>query len=376
MHEEKTENLVIVIYSLAGGAGVVALNLAKAAKENYGNVEIHTRKIDARLLEEKCCSLISVREINSDRYLDFCGKSLGMIKLKNSKILVFGSPIYAVFKFLSFLKSPILVRRMIFLRETTATRYVFGSMKPFKRFVLSFLFRAMAITTPLIIANSRGTKNSLCDFLFVKNKNIKVIYNPVYTCSQYKVLSSSNRDVELDVNRPIKVLSVGRLSWQKGFDILIEAIYIARVTSSFDIFLDIYGDGKERAQLEYLIEKFELKGIVNLKGYEPNIHRVYQNYSVFVLSSRYEGFGNVLAEALSSGIRIVSIDCKSGPAEILENGKYGRLVNQHSAKILASHLVEEIISETSDVSMRRARGRVFCSEQIVPLYLRCLEDVY
>lgn len=88
----------------------------------------------------------------------------------------------------------------------------------------------------------------------------------------------------------------------------------------------ILGEGEKRFELEGMIRSLGLENDVQMLGFMPNPYMYMARASVFVLSSAWEGFSNVTAEALACGIPIVSTDCPSGPAEILENGKYGKLV--------------------------------------------------
>lgn len=120
------------------------------------------------------------------------------------------------------------------------------------------------------------------------------------------------------------IIAVGRMCYQKGFDLLIEAwSHIA--TEQHDWTLQIYGEGEDKVMLENLIDAYQLNN-VELHPFTSNIDEVYQKASAFVLSSRFEGLGMVLIEALAHQLPCVSFDCPAGPKTIIKHGVNGSLV--------------------------------------------------
>jgi glycosyltransferase involved in cell wall biosynthesis len=167
-----------------------------------------------------------------------------------------------------------------------------------------------------IISCSSGIEKKLNNNY--KLKNTKTIYNPIdLTLINQKLIAL--KPFEFDY-----VLAIGRLNRQKGFDILIKSF--AKTNLRKRVKLVILGEGEERKNLEKLIVKFDLKSQVLLFGKVDNPFIYIKYAKFFILSSRYEGFGNVLSEALTCGTPVIATDCEAGPSEIVKNGKNGLLV--------------------------------------------------
>lgn len=134
-----------------------------------------------------------------------------------------------------------------------------------------------------------------------------------------------------------RVIAVGRLEWQKGFDCLIDAW--ERVSKVYpDWHLDIFGSGTLQYALEDQIKTRRLQKYVEIHSFTPNIVDEYKKSSLFVMSSHFEGFAIVLLEAMQCGVPVVSFDCPYGPSEIIENGECGFLVENGNIELLAERI--------------------------------------
>lgn len=149
-----------------------------------------------------------------------------------------------------------------------------------------------------------------------------------------------------------KVITVGRYSYQKGYDLLIN-VWSEVHKHCPEWALDIVGDGEDREKLQKMIDDLNLAGRVCLKHSTPQIAQEYQNASIVALSSRYEGLPMILLEAQTFGLPIVSFKCKCGPIDVITDGVDGYLVDEGDTKGMA----DRIITLIKDVELRKAMGR-------------------
>lgn len=148
---------------------------------------------------------------------------------------------------------------------------------------------------------------------FCRKSRVKIIYNPVNKVDSHGTPERKDKII----------LSVGRLNYVKGHDLLIKAFAKSAIRGWK---LYIIGEGKERKELEKTVECLGLEDRVFLPGMSESIGEYYQKCSIFVLSSRAEGFPNCLVEAMSYGLPVISTDCETGPSVIIKHGEDGLLV--------------------------------------------------
>lgn len=147
-----------------------------------------------------------------------------------------------------------------------------------------------------------------------------------------------------------KIISVGRIAEEKGFDLLIEAW--SKIASKYpDWEINIYGNGPQEKMLQEQIEKNHIADSFKLNPPTTNIQDKYVESSFYVMSSRFEGFGLVLIEAMNCGLPCISFDCPHGPAEIINNGEDGILVENGNIDELAKTIEELIKDEEKRIAM-------------------------
>ncbi len=149
------------------------------------------------------------------------------------------------------------------------------------------------------------------------------------------------------------VIAVGRLSYQKGFDRLIEAWSIVHKTQP-DWHLSIFGDGELKKELSEQIISLKLENTIKILPPTLNIGEEYYRSSLFVLSSHYEGLPMVLLESMAYGLPIVSFACKCGPKDIITDGKDGLLIEEGNIPALAEGIIKLICDERLRKQMGKA----------------------
>lgn len=217
------------------------------------------------------------------------------------------------------------------------------------------------------IAVSNGVADDFSRRTGVDRSAIKVIYNPVYKPYREDPASPFNpQHREFLTTGQKYVIGVGRLTKQKDFKTLIQAF--SRIEKESNLALVILGDGPMRHELEDEVSKLKLNGKVFLFGFVSDPLYYIKRAEIFVLSSRWEGFGNVIVEALGTGTPVVSTNCPSGPEEILMGGKYGRLVPVGAPGEMAQAIRETLNNPPSPQDLI-SRAETFEVERITSEYL-------
>jgi glycosyltransferase involved in cell wall biosynthesis len=218
-----------------------------------------------------------------------------------------------------------------------------------------------------IVACSQGVAEDLVSLTGLDPKRIKVIYNPIDISSIIKKSQEPANMALCTENEVPFILGVGRLVKQKDFVTLIKAFSIVRSHKLVKLF--IVGEGEMGPELKSLIKMLHLEQDIEMLGFQINPYVYMKNASLFVLSSIYEGFGNVIVEAMAVGTPVVSTNCKSGPSEILDNGKYGKLVSIKNPEALAEAMLETL-DTVADSKELQQRARDFDIDLITNQYIK------
>jgi glycosyltransferase involved in cell wall biosynthesis len=195
-----------------------------------------------------------------------------------------------------------------------------------------------------------------------------VIHNPIVTPQLLEAARAEPDHPWLRTSQPPIILGAGRLTRQKDFPTLVRAF--AQLAPHTDARLIIIGEGGERAALERLIGALGLDSRVDLPGFVRNPSSFMRRARLFVLSSAWEGFGNVLVEAMAVGTPVVSTDCPSGPREILADGAFGALVPPADPQALARAMLGAL-EQLADPDALRRRAADFDVEIAARRYLEC-----
>jgi glycosyltransferase involved in cell wall biosynthesis len=220
-----------------------------------------------------------------------------------------------------------------------------------------------------IVANSDGVADDVARITGLPRTRIETIYNPVGTPELREKLGAPLNHPWFAPNAPPVVLGVGKFKSQKDFPTLLKAF--ARVRAARPARLVILGEGRQRTGLEALARSLDVSADVALPGFVSNPYPYMKRAALFVLSSAWEGLPGVLVEALTCGCPVVSTDCPSGPAEVLDGGTYGALVPVGDDRALADAILAGL-QAPPDRERLRARAALFDSEHAVDRYLEVL----
>jgi glycosyltransferase involved in cell wall biosynthesis len=220
-----------------------------------------------------------------------------------------------------------------------------------------------------VIAVSAGLADEFRRLTSVSMASLHVIHNPVVDAALEQRMTMAASHPWLDDDAAPLLLGVGRLTEQKDFATLIRAF--AQVHSRRPSRLLIIGEGEQRDSLSDLARELGVSACVDLAGFKPNPLPFMRKARLLVSSSRWEGFGNVLVEALCCGTPVVSTDCPHGPRELLADGRFGRLVPVGDATALADAILDALNNRPCTRDLQE-RGRHFSIEASGDRYLQVM----
>ena len=227
-----------------------------------------------------------------------------------------------------------------------------------------------------IVAVSTGLGDKISRQTGIPRKRITTVYNPVVATCLDSMASEPVDHPWLAPGQPPVILGVGRLARQKDFPTLLRAF--ARLRADRPVKLVILGtsdtDAANSAYLNELLAMPKELGVesdVDFAGFARNPFRYMRHAAVLVSSSAYEGLGNVIIEALACGCPVVSTDCADGPAEILDNGRFGRLVPVRDDASLAE-AIREVLDSPPRAEWLQARGAHYTVDSAVERYCKLL----
>lgn len=173
-----------------------------------------------------------------------------------------------------------------------------------------------------------------------------------------------------------RIIAAGRLTHQKGFDILID-IYEKVYQQAPDWELNIFGEGEDREHLQEKITRKGLEKYIKLCGSVKNISENYQKSSIFVLSSRWESFGLVLIEAMNHGLPSISFDC-DGPKNIIQDNQNGFLIPRFDKEQFAKKLLLLINDDKQRQKMgenARVSSTEYEEKNVIPLWNKQIQSI-
>lgn len=237
------------------------------------------------------------------------------------------------------------------------------------------LAQLMRSTYPLadrVIAVSEGVAKNISQSLNLRREKVEVVYNPVIGPETFRRAEKNVEHPWFSGKSNRIIIGVGRLVEEKNFSSLIRAFAMISGQNGAEK-LAILGEGEKRSELENLADSLDVRDQVWMPGFVQNPLKYMARSDVFVLSSKEEGLGNALIEGMATGTPVISTDCEGGPNEVLEGGKYGKLVPPENSPALAE-AIQEALDGNIPPAPRSALDR-FRRDMVAEQYLSILSSV-
>ena len=257
----------------------------------------------------------------------------------------------------------------IILRVGTTVSEVLKNRNPLKKFTNILTMRLLYTQAHTIIAVSKGVAEDIANLTSITVDRIKVVPNPVVTPELPFLAKKSVDHPWFNGEGPPIIIGVGRLSRAKDFGTLIQAF--SQVHNKMPCRLLILGKGRQGPKLRSLATELGINDDFCLPGFVDNPYPYIAKSNLFALSSLWEGSPNALIEALALGIPAVATDCKSGPREILRDGRYGKLVPIKDSTALAEAIVETL-QNPLDVDIIKSAAEPYRIEMSTDGYLSAM----
>jgi len=258
--------------------------------------------------------------------------------------------------------------RLVLTEHTT-----FGRVEHPKDALVFALARRLHPHADHVIAVSAGVERSVRNEIDVPNGQLSVINNPIVTSTLRERAELSVDHLWLNDPNIDVVLGVGRLEPEKDFTTLVEAFAIA-LREEPSLRLVILGEGSERETLHRTAAALDVDEQVSLPGYVENPYPFMRHADVFALSSRREGLPTALVEAMACGCPVVATDCRSGPREVLADGRYGPLVPVEGPDALAVGIQQVLRQPVSSATLRE-RAEDYAVETVLDEYERLIDEL-
>ena len=314
-----------------GGVEIILLNLINFFLKKKIKIVLITSNIKKVIFKNKLFQSRIIKKKSFEIIPNRISKALSASKILMNELQKSNSSNTIVLSLqgssLAILVSKFLGFKIIVRNAEDAISSTFFAENKFQSLIILFLKIILYNFSDKIISNSKGSGNSLKK-IFIKEKKIFPIYNPYLK----KINNKSN------TRRSNYLLSVGRLTKQKDFkNLILSFSFIKDQIPNYKLI--IIGDGQLKNKLQYLIEHLDLKKKIILTGWKNDLKKYYLKSKLFILNSVYEGFGNVLIDAINYDLPIITTNCKSGPNEIIDYGKGGFITPIRNPKLLSKKIL-------------------------------------
>jgi glycosyltransferase involved in cell wall biosynthesis len=267
--------------------------------------------------------------------------------------------------------------KVVFNQGTPTTGFLsdpdFSWRSPVRRRFFAAMTRYFYKRADAVVVTSKGVEDDLVTKYRVPRAKIRVLHNPVDVESIRQLATESIADAGLTTTRPV-IVAAGRLADVKNYALLIDAV--AELARRDPVDAWILGDGEERDRLARRAVGKGLKDAVRFLGFQANPWRFIARANAFVLTSRYEGFGNVLVEAMACGVPVIATR-SPGTIEIVEDGENGLLVDHNAGSVAKAieRVLRDIGLRQRIVSRARADVEHYGVPQVAERYDRMFREL-
>ncbi len=370
--------ITLYIPSLEGGGSErFVINFLKGFKNKNFKLTLILEKKEGEYLKAVPENVI-IYNLNTNFYLFVFLKLIKYFKKENPDFFISFFPVKNIISLLAGYFSRTKTKIIISSR-TTFSIAATNMGNPIKRFltkfILPFLMSIIYHKADSIVCVSKGVAKDLSQIIGNSDK-IKVIYNPIDNEHILSLAKEKVGSVWFDNSSVPVILAVGRLIKAKDYPTLIGAFH--EVLKKRSVRLAIIGRGEEKEILENIVNNLGISSNVVFLGFQDNPYKYMASATIFVLSSIREGFPNVLIETMACGTPAISTNCKSGPNEIIENGRNGLLVPVGNEEALANAIIKLLDNPDLRKSLSKEgkkRVKDFYLEKIVNKYENLFEEL-
>lgn len=363
----KKPKIAILITNLhGGGAERVTLNLANSWVALGFDVDLLLLQAEGQLMK-LLSPRIRVIDLQVNRLISLPGRLISYLRESVPTAFLACMWPLSVIAVVSRLLSRSRCRLILAEHTTWSAAQLYQRKLP--RLVIRASMRLLFPFADHVLTVSRGAAKDLESVAMLPQGSIKVMYNPVVNSTQ-DVPPAPDSPSSWCHGHHRRILAVGTLKSIKDFATLLDA-FARLIEHGEDARLLILGEGECRPSLQDQAVKLGISSNLDMPGFVIDPTPYYHHADLYVLSSRGEGLPTVIIEALASGTPVVSTDCPSGPREILENGKYGRLVPVGDSQALADAMLDSLQS-THDCKALENRAQDFSIEKISRKYLELM----
>ncbi len=342
MKKTKKLKIAFISYSLSGGGAernIINLDAALKKKGLASHILLFKHIVDYKINKKnhtifyilKAAKKIPILELPI-KTLQLIFRFLEIITQNKYNVLV-GALTYHPYYIAVFFGKLLKIKSVCIVNNNISEEL--QEKKPISRFFHTFLSKLSFYFCDAIVCVSKGVGEELINDFGVNKAKVEVIYNGI----DIKDIQKNSKKIlpnliKKAINKSEFIISAGRMEKQKKHDALLKEFYsINKVHKK--IKLVILGSGKLQQHLKNLSSKLNLEKNIIFPGFQQNPFSFFSKAKIFVLTSSYEGFGNVIVEAMACGLPIISVDCRYGPREILSENPspYG---NPISSKIIFS----------------------------------------